>query len=154
VARLYDVIGTINNITLFTGATLEKISGSLGNFSVEIKINPRYLKKNYDKDLLDKAMEECKEEIPDHFNYGMTKREAIYKNYADALPDVPVIDIDVIKDKKDFIEKYASVIDLLHEPETITLNAGMVPVTTGFDPYQPIEGEYGYKTYDHVGHPS
>jgi heterodisulfide reductase subunit A len=150
VARLYDEIRKMSNITLFTDATLEKISGSLGNFSVEVKINPRYLVKNYDKGLLDKAIEECKNDVPDPFNYGMTSRKAIYKNYPGALPDTPVVDGKAIKDSKDFVEKYSGCIDLQQKPDMITLIAGTVLVTTGFDSYQPAEGEYGYKTYDHV----
>jgi heterodisulfide reductase subunit A len=150
VARLSNEIRKMSNIDLFTGATVEKISGSVGNFSIEVNINPRYLKKNYDKDLMAQAMEECEEDVPDLFNYGLIKRKAIYKNYPGAWPDVPVVDMEAIRDKKDFIEKYSSVIDHLGKPESITLNAGTVLVTTGFDPYRPAEGEYGYKTYDHV----
>jgi len=40
VASLYQEIRSRENITLFTGATLEKVSGSLGNFNVEIKVRP------------------------------------------------------------------------------------------------------------------
>ena len=41
VDRLYNEIKKRTNITLFTGATLEKVSGSLGNFHVDIKIKPK-----------------------------------------------------------------------------------------------------------------
>ena len=41
VDRLYNEIRKRTNITLFTGATLEKVSGSLGNFHVDIKIKPK-----------------------------------------------------------------------------------------------------------------
>lgn len=44
VSRLYNEIRSRENITLFTNATLEKVSGSLGNFNVEIKVRP------YEKD--------------------------------------------------------------------------------------------------------
>ena len=44
VAGLYNEIRSRENITLFTNATLEKVSGSLGNFNVEIKVRP------YEKD--------------------------------------------------------------------------------------------------------
>ncbi len=43
VDKLYQQIKSRNNITLFTGAVLEKVSGSLGNFQVEIKVKPRHL---------------------------------------------------------------------------------------------------------------
>lgn len=41
VDKLYQQIKSRNNITLFTGATLDKVSGSLGNFQVDIKVKPR-----------------------------------------------------------------------------------------------------------------
>ena len=37
--NLYKKIKSIPNITLFTSATIEKVTGSLGNFNVEIQIN-------------------------------------------------------------------------------------------------------------------
>jgi len=40
IEKLYQEIRSKENITLFTGATLEKVSGSLGNFNVEIKVRP------------------------------------------------------------------------------------------------------------------
>lgn len=40
IESLYKQIISTENITLFTGATLEKVSGSLGNFNVEIRVRP------------------------------------------------------------------------------------------------------------------
>ncbi len=80
--RLYDEMKQLSNITLFTGSTIDTVTGSLGNFAVTITIHP-----------------ENGEEKP---------------------------------------------------AETITFNAGAILVTTGFDPYQPNEDEYGYKTIDNV----
>ena len=150
VAQLYNEIKSLKNITLFTGATLEKISGSLGNFNVVIKINPRFINDKADETLINKAISECKIEVPDEFNIGLTKRKAIYKNYAEALPDKYCVDANALKDEKEFIEKFSSVIDMYQATETLTLNAGSVLVTTGVDTYQPKENEYGYKNFDGV----
>jgi len=150
VAQLYNEIRSLKNITLFTGATLEKIAGSLGNFNVVIKINPRFINDKADETLINKAISECKTEVPDEFNFGMTKRKAIYKNYPEALPDKFAVDANALKDEKEFIEKFSSVIDIYQVAETLTLNAGSVLVTTGVDTYQPKENEYGYKNLDGV----
>ncbi|NTW33406.1 MAG: CoB--CoM heterodisulfide reductase iron-sulfur subunit A family protein, partial [Bacteroidetes bacterium] len=95
--RLYNEMKNHKNITIFTGATIEKVSGSIGNFKLEIKIKPRYISKLADKKLLQAAIEECPIVIPDEFNLGLSSRKAIYKNYPEALPDIPVVDIEALK---------------------------------------------------------
>jgi len=150
IAKLYNEIKSLNKITLFTGATLEKLSGSLGNFNVEIKIDPRFINDTADDKLLKQAISECSVEVPDQFNYGLTNRKAIYKNYTEALPDKFVVDANALKDEKEFIEKYSSCIDIYQTSETLTLAVGSVLVTTGFDSYQPKDEEYGYKKIEGV----
>jgi len=144
VAKLYEQIKSYKNITLFTGATVEKVSGSLGNFTIDISIRPRYFKvKKYIAALM-QAMEECDVWVPDTFNYGLSKRKAIYKNYPEALPDIPVVDVEALKDHPDFVQQHTDCIDLNQQPENLSLNCGAVLVATGFDHYQPVSNEFGY----------
>jgi heterodisulfide reductase subunit A len=150
VAALYNEMKKYPNITIFTGATVEKVSGSLGNFAVDIKVKPRYINPNADKQAVKRAMAECTVEMADEFNLGLTNRKAIYKNYPEALPDVPVVNAELLKDEADFIGKFASTLNLNEQEETLSLIAGSVLVTTGYDHYQPKEGEFGYKTIDNV----
>ncbi len=148
---LYDEIRSYPNITVFTGATVEKVSGSLGSFHVDIKIKPRYINGKADKELVRQAMETCDVYVPDNdFNDGLTKRKAVYKNYPHALPDVPVVDADALKEHKDYIDKFKTVINLNEQEETISLYAGAVLITTGFDNYIPKDGEFGYKNIPNV----
>ncbi|BDX39430.1 hypothetical protein CYCD_27850 [Tenuifilaceae bacterium CYCD] len=72
--RLYQRLKQMNNINIFTNANLDKISGSFGNFFIDVNVGGELLK----------------------------------------------------------------------------LNVGSVLVTTGFDFYQPKEGEYGYKLSENV----
>lgn len=76
--------------------------------------------------------------------------KAIYKNYPEALPDVPVVEAELLKNEPDFVAKFASTLNLNEQEETLSLIVGSVLVTTGYDHYQPKEGEYGYKTIDNV----
>ena len=46
IAKLFAEVKSYANITLFTGATIEKVTGSLGNFHVDINIKPRYIQSN------------------------------------------------------------------------------------------------------------
>jgi heterodisulfide reductase subunit A2 len=150
VSRLYKELKSHNNITLFTGATVEKVTGNLGDFNIAIKIKPRYIVKNADRSVLNKAIAECNIFAVDDYNFGARKRKAIYKNYPDAYPDIPVVDAESLKDEKDFIEKYSGYIDLKQVPEVLNLKVGAVLVTTGFDSYQPKNEEFGYKQSDNV----
>ena len=150
VTALYNEMKKFPNITIFTGASVEKVSGSLGNFTIDIKVKPRYINPNADKKAVKRAMDECPVEVEDTFNFGLIKRKAIYKNYPEAMPDVPVVDIEALKAAPDFISKFASTFNLKEEEETLSLIAGSVLVTTGYDHYQPKEGEFGYKTVDNV----
>lgn len=150
VTALYNEIKKFSNITIFTGATVEKVSGSLGNFTIDIKVKPRFINPKADKQAVKRAMEECPVEVEDTFNLGLIKRKAIYKNYPEALPDVPVVDMEALKAAPDFISKFASTFNTNEEVETLSLIAGSVLITTGYDHYQPKEGEFGYKTVDNV----
>ncbi len=150
VKKLYDEIKTYKNITVFTGATVEKVTGSLGSFNIEIKVKPRYINGKIDKQTVNRAMDDCRVYVNDEFNLGLATRKAIYKNYLGALPDVPVVDVEALRDYPDYLEKYKSVINPDEKEETIALLVGSVLVTTGFDHYEPKEGEFGYKNIPNV----
>ena len=94
--------------------------------------------------------EKCIDEAPDEFNFGLVKRKAIYKNYEGALPDIPVIDNESFTPDKKFLETYKECIDLNQKEETLDLKIGAILLCTGFDLYEPKEGEFGYKEFDNV----
>lgn len=151
VEKLYKEIQKREKIKLFTGASLKEISGSIGEFEAKIIIEPSYIKPGCDKTKLEEAVDECYDSgIIDNFNFGLTKRKAIYKAYKNAQPDRPVIDKDSFKPDEKYIEKYKDCIDLDQKPENIALKIGAVLVSTGFDPYEPEENEYGYKKVSNV----
>ena len=150
VSRLYKELKNHKNISIFTGATLEKVSGSIGDFKIEIKIEPRYITKNAEPKLLKAAMYECHINVLDEFNLGLSSRKAIYKNYSEALPDIPVVDIEALKNENAFIDKYSDCIDFKQKPEIININVGSVLVTTGYDSYQPKDDEYAYNKIKNV----
>lgn len=150
ITRLYNEIRSLNNITLFTGASIEKVSGSLGNFHVDVKVKPRYINSKAEKLFVKKAMDDCPVLMDDPFNFGLSKRKAIYKNYPEAAPDVPVVDIEALKEETEFINKYGPALNLNEQPEVLSLIVGSVLVATGYDSYQPKAGEFGYSTLPNV----
>jgi len=150
VNKLYKEVKNREKIKLFTGSDLVSMSGSVGNFNAKVKVNPGFIISDCDKNKLNEAIGKCDDEVPDEFNFGLTKRKAIYKNYEEALPDSHVIDKDILNPGKDFFKTYGDCIDLNQKPEMLNLNIGAVILCTGFDPYEPDENEYGYKKIDNV----
>jgi len=151
ISTLYKQIKFHSNITLFTGAEVVSKSGSVGNFNIEIKITPRYIKPQceLDMDKFEKVLEICPIEVEDEFNFGLNKRKAIYKNYPSEFPEIPAID-DKNCTRCGECVKLCPEIDFEQKVETLNLKAGAILLTTGFDPYEPKEGEFGYKIIDSV----
>ncbi len=143
VSNLYKKIHEHPNVTLFTGAEVIKKGGSIGNFIIQVKITPRYIKSECDKDGLEKAIEVCPVEVDDDFNFNITKRKAIYKNYPSEYPQIPTID-DKYCTRCGECEKVCESIDFSQKEEIIELKVGSILTATGFDPYMPKENEFGW----------
>ncbi len=145
ITKLYHQLISYKNITLFTGAEIIETSGSVGNMQIKVRVKPRYVKTScvFDPEKFEKAIEVCPVEVDDDFNFGLTKRKAIYKNYPGEFPQVPAIDYDHCTKCGECL-KVCDQIDLDQKPETLNLNVGAILLATGFDPYEPKPGEYGY----------
>jgi heterodisulfide reductase subunit A2 len=156
VKSLYEEISKRTNINLFTGTEMVSKSGSVGNFEIKLRIKPRYFKpqamvqdKEEFKERIRKAIEICPEQTYDEFNFRLTKRKAIYINHEGEFPELPAIDDKVCT----FCNKCIDIckgIDLNQKEEFVTIKAGAIILSVGFDPYTPKEGEFGYKSIDNV----
>ncbi len=149
ITRLYDEVMKHKNVTLFTGAEVVENKGSVGNFELKVKITPRYFKLQCNGDELKKAIDVCPVEVPDEFNFNITKRKAIYHNYPSEYPQLPVIDMKNCT-RCGECEKVCSAIDFGQKTEYLNLKAGSILLATGFDPYEPAKGEFGYGELDNV----
>ena len=139
------------NITIHTYAEVEKVSGFVGNFSVDIRKKARYV------DITKctgcgVCQEKCpSKKTPNEFNRGLNNRSAIYTPFAQAIPNVPVIDtaacIKFKTGKCGVCEKVcqAGAINYKQEDEIITETYGAIVVATGFDTIKLDKyGEYAY----------
>lgn len=149
ITRLYKDIVSRDNITVFTSAEVFDNSGSIGDFKLKVKIAPRYIKEHCDQGNLQKAIDVCPVEVPDSFNFDITKRKAIYNHYPSEFPHLPVIDMENCT-RCGECEKVCNNIDFSQKEETLELNVGSILMATGFDPYTPVDNEYGYKHIDNV----
>jgi heterodisulfide reductase subunit A2 len=91
------------------------------------------------------------------FDAGMAQRGAIYTQFPQAIPNVPVIDKEACmyalngtcKSCENFCEKDA----LKHgqEDKEIKVDVGSVIISPGFDTYEPPKGDsYGYRIFPNV----
>lgn len=149
VSRLYNDLIKRDNITLFTNSEVVENKGSVGNISLKIKQTPRYISGNCHPEDLKRAIEVCPIEVPDEFNFRLTSRKAIYKNYPSEYPQTPVIDIKNCT-RCGACEKVCSSVDFSQKEEIIELKVGSVLMATGFDSYTPAYGEFGYATTENV----
>ncbi|KJU85351.1 methyl-viologen-reducing hydrogenase subunit delta [Candidatus Magnetobacterium bavaricum] len=124
------------NIKFYTMAEVDSVSGTEGNFSVQLKINPRFV--NAKCTACNKCVEVCPVERPNSFNFGMDKTKAIYRPHEMSFPMKYVIDSAVCPGTQcsKCVEacKY-NAIDLNMKPETVQLNVAGIVYATGWNPY-------------------
>lgn len=149
VKRLYNEVIKHENITLYTNSEVIENKGSVGNITLKIKQTPRYVKGNCHPEDLKRAIEVCPVEVPDEFNFRLTNRKAIYKNYPSEYPQIPVIDLKNCT-RCGECEKVCAAIDFLQQEEIFELKVGSVMMATGFHSYTPAYGEFGYATSERV----
>jgi heterodisulfide reductase subunit A len=137
-------------VELVTLGEVQEVLGFLGNFSVKIKRNPRFV----DKDKCvgcGACFEPCPVKVKNEFDYGLSERKAIYLPFAGALPNIPLIDkANCLRFKGEECALCSEAcplgaINYSEESEVIERNVGAIVVATGFDLFDPAAVErYGY----------
>jgi quinone-modifying oxidoreductase subunit QmoA len=140
------------NLRVLTLAEVVGIDGAPGNYTVGVKVSPRYVNENCT------ACGECAKvvetEVPDAYNYGLNMHKAAYLPFAMAYPQRYVLDPSIIgtpeAERAQAACKY-SAIDLNMKEEVIQLKAGAIIWATGWKPYDAAKIQpYGYDRYDNV----
>lgn len=138
---LQDLINKVvahPNITILTYAEVVNVSGYVGNFHISVRQHSRGV------DPLDAeaVIVACQQVTPDEFNYGQTQRKVIFRAYPGCYPTTPAVDWEkydgapiALNGKQIILEDHIDMIDL---------SVGAIVLATGFDPYKPNQGEYGY----------
>ncbi len=132
------------NITIFTGTEVTGVSGYVGNFNIGLLQHSR----GVSDENAEEWMAACTQEVPDEFNYGLTSRKVIYRPYDDCFPHTPAVDWERYDGEP--IQINGNAVVLKDEPRSFDVNAGAIVVATGFNPYTPPDGEYGYKEIPQV----
>lgn len=143
IKELIDEIKRYDNIKIYTNSEILEVEGSLGDFKVKIRVKPRYVKEGLSKKEIENAISKCPITVPDEFNYGLTKRKAIY--IRNSYPEVPIIDIENCTKCCE-----CGIAEFEQKDKIYELNGSIIIIATGAKPYEPKKGEYGYKIYDNV----
>ena len=80
------------NITIYSYSEIEAVTGFVGNFSVKIRRKARYVDENKCTGC-GACTEKCPvKNVPDAYNLGLSNRHAAYIPFAQAIPNVAVLD--------------------------------------------------------------
>ena len=149
-------VGSHKYIELMTYSEVVEVSGHAGNFKVKIKKKARYV----DEDKCNgcgTCVEKCPWKADSEFNVGLGKRKAIYTPFAQAVPNIPVIDTEhctyFLKGTCRACEKFCptEAIDFEQTDQIVELEVASIIVATGYDVLDPTPiSQYGYKRYDNV----
>lgn len=144
-------VGQHENVTMHTYAEVEEVSGSVGEFTVRIRKKARHV--TYDKCTgCGICVEKCPQKVVDDvFEAGMGYRKAIYTPFPQAVPRVPVIDVDNCRwfksQKCKVCQKVCptQAVDYDQQDEVIEIKVGNIIAATGWKMFD-CKGmaQYGY----------
>ncbi|MCA9929133.1 MAG: CoB--CoM heterodisulfide reductase iron-sulfur subunit A family protein, partial [Anaerolineales bacterium] len=132
------------NVTIYTLAELVGMKGYVGDFQATIRQQSRGIS----DELAEAAMAACTVEVPNEFDYGLTKRKAVYRAYPGCYPPTPAVDW--VHYTAGCVQLNGHPLHLENKPKTFDVTVGAVVVATGFKPYEPHPGEYGYGEFPQV----
>ena len=148
--------GSHPNIELMTYSEVADVAGYVGNFVVKVKKKPRYV--DFDKCTgCGICQEKCPFNAPNDYDEGLGQRKVIYTPFAQAVPNVPVIDAELCtyiqNGKCGACAKFCEVgaIDFEQKEEIVEIEVGNIIITTGYDQFDasPMY-QYGYGRLDDV----
>jgi len=139
-------------VKVLTMAEVEKVEGGPGNYTVAVKIKPRYVNENCT--CCGACAEACQTEIESEYDFGMKKIKAAYLPFNMAFPARYVIDPKIVGGEDGQRAKEAckyDAVDLQMQPKTLILNVGAVVWATGWTPYDAKKiDNLGFGTHKNI----
>jgi quinone-modifying oxidoreductase subunit QmoA len=140
------------NIRVHTLAAVEQIDGRAGDYSVRVRVAPRFVNANCT------ACGECAKAVaatvPNPWNYGLDRLPAAYLPHPMAYPQRYVIDPSIVGSEDGAKAKAAcrfGAVDLEMQAQVLTLRAAAVIWATGWKPYDAARIQpYGYGRFANV----
>jgi heterodisulfide reductase subunit A len=149
-------VGSHPHIELMSYSQIEEVSGYIGNFKVKIRKKARHVSAEKCNGC-GLCQEKCPIKTNSEFDAGLGKRKAIYTPFAQAVPNIPVIDTEhctyFLKGKCRLCEQLCEreAIDFEQEDELVDIEVGSIILATGFEVFDPTPiSPYGYGRLDNV----
>ncbi len=123
-------------IKVHTLAEVQNVSGEAGDYTVTIKLKPRYVTGK--QPVSQTHFDAVTTEVPNAFNYGMDKTNALHLPHELAFPSMYVLEKDALTAEESEKLKSAEptgAIDLDMAEETIEEKVGAIIIATGWRPY-------------------
>jgi len=123
-------------IKVLTMAEVEKVEGGPGNYTVAVKVKPRYVNENCT--CCGACTDACQTEIASEFDFGMKQIKGAYLPFTMAFPARYVIDPRIVGTEDGQRAKAAckyDAVDLEMPSKTLNLNVGAIVWATGWVPY-------------------
>jgi quinone-modifying oxidoreductase subunit QmoA len=123
-------------VTVLTMAEVQSMTGGPGDYTVTVKLNPRYV--NDKCTACNACAEACPAERTNTYNLGMDTTKAAYLPFNQSFPQTYVIDSASCKGDCGKACREAckyDAIDLEMKPETKTFKVNSIVVATGWNPY-------------------
>jgi len=140
------------NIEIFSFTDIVSVEGFVGNFRVKLKKRPRFVKEENCTGC-GECRDVCPIELPNEWDMNMGVRKAISVPFDQAVPLIYSINKDYCIECFKCVDACGAreAIDLSQEPKETEVEVGTIIVATGYDIYQPEEGNvYGYGKYSNV----
>jgi len=140
------------NLRVLTMAEVAAVAGRRGDYSVKLKISPRYVNQHCTG--CGDCAQAVSAEIPNPFEYGLGKTKAAYLPHAMAYPQRYVIDPSLLgtadAEKAKSACKYGA-IDFDMREEAVDIKVGAIIWATGWKPYDAAKIQpYGYDRFANV----
>ncbi len=135
---------------------MQSVAGQEGNFEVKLHQQPRFV--NMEKCIAcGVCSEKCPKKVSNPYESGLSKRKAIFVQYAQAVPLKYAIDAEnciyLTRGKCKACEKFCptGAIAFEDEPQELTMNVGALILASGSEAYDPrLYDTYGYTKSDNI----
>lgn len=129
------------NIEILPFTDVQAVEGKAGEYTVELVRKARYVRTE-ECNGVGKCMEVCPVEVDDEFNYGLTKRKAIYQPVPHNAPHMLIIDMDACTKCGACVDVcYPGAIDFGAKDEIETREVNAIILATGTKLYNIHEAE-------------